>query len=224
VPLTGAVLPPDRLLGILLPILIAADVLSNLHYLRAWEWRLLRPLLAGAAAGIVAGTWMLFRLQKSAGFQTTLSVLIGSICLLFVGVQLPTLWGRRVPTLPSTSASSLAVGTTAGFVSTLSHGAGPIVTLYLLQERLDKRVLVGTLLLFFLLVNVAKLPTFVALGWINASTLRDSLWTIPLLPLGTLGGAWLHRRVAEKPFILILYAATACTAGHMIWKSLVSKW
>jgi uncharacterized membrane protein YfcA len=124
-----------------------------------------------------------------------------------------------VPTLPSSSASSLAIGTTAGFVSTLSHGAGPIVTLYLLQERLDKRVLVGTLLLFFLLVNLAKLPTFIALGWINASTLRDSLWTIPLLPIGTLAGAWLHRRVAEKPFILVMYVATAATAGHMNWKA-----
>ena len=47
-PLAGAVLPPTRMLGILLPILIAADVLSNLHYLKAWEGRLLRPLLAGA--------------------------------------------------------------------------------------------------------------------------------------------------------------------------------
>jgi uncharacterized protein len=102
-------------------------------------------------------------------------------------------------------------------VSTMSHGAGPIVTLYLLQEKLEKRILVGTLVFFFLLVNAAKVPTFVAMGWINAGTLRDGLWTLPLLPLGTLAGAWLMKRMPEKPFIVVLYVATSVTAAHMIW-------
>jgi uncharacterized membrane protein YfcA len=59
-------------------------------------------------------------------------------------------------------------------------------------------------------------PTFVALGTINAATLRDSVWLVPLIPLGTLSGAWLHRRVPEKPFVILLYAAALVTAGHMI--------
>jgi uncharacterized membrane protein YfcA len=61
------------------------------------------------------------------------------------------------------------------------------------------------------------------MGWINASTLRDALWTIPLLPLGTWGGVWLNRRVPEKPFIVVMYLATAATAAHMIFKSLSPK-
>jgi hypothetical protein len=69
-------------------------------------------------------------------------------------------------------------------------------------------------------VNVAKVPTYVAMGWINAGSLRDGIWTLPLLPLGTLAGAWLHKRVPEKPFIVIMYAATAFTAAHMIWSAL----
>ena len=219
-PLAGAVLPPQRMLGILLPILIAADILSNLHYLKAWEGRLLRPLLAGAAVGIVGGTVLLFQLKQSAAFQTILGLLIGGICLVFVAIQLPSLWGKPMRSLPPGPASSTAVGGLAGFVSTMSHGAGPIVTLYLLQEKLEKRILVGTLVFFFLIVNVAKVPTYVAVGWINGATLRDGIWALPLLPLGTLAGAWLHKRVPEKPFIVILYAATTLTAAHMIWSAL----
>lgn len=219
-PLAGAVLPADRMLGMLLPLLIAADALSNLHYLKRYEWRLLRPLLAGAAVGIAAGTMFIGYFSKQPGFERGLSLLIGTLCLLFVGVQLPGLWGRRVPSLPPGRASSLAVGGTAGVVSTLSHGAGPIVTLYLLQEKLEKRVLVGTLVFFFLIVNVAKVPTYVAQGLITAETLRNTVWVLPLLPLGTLSGAWLNRRVPERPFILVMYAATALTAGHMILKGL----
>jgi uncharacterized membrane protein YfcA len=222
-PLTAAAMPgnPTRMLGILLPLLILADVLSNLHYLKAWETRLLKPMLLGAAAGIAAGSAALWALQRAdpAAFKRGLSLLIGGICLVFVAIQLPGLWGRRVRSLRPGPGASLAVGGVAGFVSTMSHGAGPIATLYLLQEKLEKRVLVGTLVFFFLLVNVAKVPTFVAMGWISAGTLRDGLWTLPLLPLGTLAGAWLMKRVPEKPFIGILYAATTATAAHMIYSA-----
>jgi uncharacterized membrane protein YfcA len=222
-PLTAAAMPgnPTRMLGILLPLLILADVLSNLHYLKAWETRLLKPMLIGAAAGIALGSlgvWYFQRVDPS-GFKRTLSLLIGGICLLFVLIQLPGLWGRPARSLPPGRGSSLAVGGLAGFVSTMSHGAGPIVTLYLLREKLEKRILVGTLVFFFLVVNVAKVPTYVAVGWIHAGTLRDGLWTLPLLPLGTMAGAWLHKRVPEKPFIVILYVATAATAAHMVWSA-----
>ncbi len=223
-PLTAAAMPadPTRMLGILLPILILADLLSNLHYLKAWEGRLLKPLLIGAGAGIALGSVAVWWFQRSdpSGFKRTLSLLIGGICLAFVVIQLPALWGRPARSLPPGRASSLAVGGVAGFVSTMSHGAGPIVTLYLLREKLEKRILVGTLVFFFLVVNVAKVPTYVAMGWIRGDTLRDGLWTLPLLPLGTLAGAWLHKRVPEKPFIVIMYAATAFTAVHMIWSAL----
>ncbi len=219
VPLMAAVMPPAHMLGMMLPVLIAADILSNLHHLRAYEWRLLRPLLAGMIAGVIAGSagfWLL-READPARFQQWLALLIGAICLGFVALQAYGLTGRQVPTLPSHPASSVGVGGLAGFVSTLSHSAGPIVTLYLLQEKVEKRRLVGTLVLFFLLVNVSKVPTFVALGTINASTLRDSVWFIPLIPLGTLAGAWLNRRVPEKPFVAVMYVLAAVTAAHMIW-------
>jgi len=221
VPLMGAVMPPQHMLGVMLPILIVADILSNLHHLRAYEWRLLRPLLAGAVAGVVLGSAAFWLLRRSdpARFQRSLSILIGAICLVFVAVQAYGLTGRRVPTLPPHPASSAGVGALAGFVSTLSHAAGPLVTLYLLQEKVEKRRLVGTLVFFFLFVNVAKVPTFVALKTINGSTLRDSVWVLPLIPLGTFAGAWLNRRVPERPFVLILYAAAVVTAGSMIVKA-----
>src|SRR5207247_6644838 len=121
---------------------------------------------------------------------------------------------------PPGTGSSVAVGGVAGFVSTLNHSAGPLVTLYMMQEKLEKRRLVGSLVLYFLIINSAKVPTYAAMGIINASTLRDSIWFIPLIPLGTLSGAWMIHRVPEKPFAAILYVAAAVTAGHMIWSAI----
>ncbi len=222
IPLMATVMPAAHMLGVMLPLLIAADALSNLHHLRNYEWRLLRPLIWSAIVGVAAGTLALWQLQKSdpARVQRGLSILIGVICLLFVAIQAWALTGRRVPTLPSGPASSLAVGGIAGFVSTLNHSAGPLVTLYLMQEKLEKSRLVASLVFYFLIVNSAKVPTYVALKVINARTLHDSIWFIPLIPLGTLAGAWMHKRVPEKPFAAILYVAAVVTAGHMIWAAL----
>jgi len=221
-PIMALVMPAKHMLGVQLPLLIAADALSNLHHLRNYEWRILKPLVWGALVGVVLGSAVFWMLRKSdpARLQHGLSLLIGGVCLVFVVIQVLGLLGRRVPTLPSHPASSLAVGTTAGFVSTLSHGAGPLVTLYLLQEKLARQLLVGTQVFYFLLVNSAKVPTFVYFEYINRDTLRDSIWFIPLIPMGTLAGAWMNKRIPEKPFAAILYVAAAVTAGHMIWKSL----
>lgn len=222
IPVMALVMPAAHMLGVMLPLLIAADALSNLHHLKNYEWRLLKPLIWSALIGVVVGSVALWLLQKSdpKSVQRGLSILIGAICLIFVGLQTWGLTGRKVSTLPPGRGSSVAVGGVAGFISTLNHSAGPLVTLYLLQEKLEKQRLVGTLVFYFLIVNTAKVPTYVALGTINASTLRDSVWFIPLIPLGTVAGAWMHRRVPEKPFAAILYVAAAVTAGHMIWSAL----
>jgi hypothetical protein len=222
IPLMGSVMPARHMLGIQLPLLVAADALSNLHHLKNYDWKILRPLVGGAGVGVVSGSLLLWALQNTdrTRLDRGLALLIGVICLVFVVVQAMVMTGRRIPTLPSHPASSLAVGTTAGFVSTLSHGAGPLVTLYLLQEKLSRQILVGTQVFYFLLVNSAKVPAYAALGIINRSTLLDSIWFLPLIPLGTLAGAWMNKRVPEKPFAAILYVAAVVTAGNMIWSAL----
>ncbi|HLY08347.1 MAG TPA: sulfite exporter TauE/SafE family protein [Planctomycetota bacterium] len=222
IPIMSLVMGPRQMLGVQLPLLIACDALSNLHHLRNRDWRILKPLIGGAFIGVILGTLVFWRLQTSdpVRVQHALSLLIGLVCLLFVGIQAWGLTGRTVPTLPTHPASSVAVGTTAGFVSTLSHGAGPLVTLYLLQERLPRQILVGTQVFYFLLVNTSKVPTYLAFGYINRSTLLDSVWFIPLIPVGTLAGAWMNKRVPEKPFAAILYVMAAVTAAHMIWSAL----
>lgn len=222
IPLMGSVMPAQHMLGVQLPLLVAADALSNLHHLKNYDWKLLKPLVAGALVGVVVGSILLWMLQHAdrSRLDRGLALMIGAICLIFVVVQALILMGRRVPTLPSHPASSVAVGTTAGFVSTLSHGAGPLVTLYLLQAKLPRQILVGTQVFYFLLVNSAKVPAYAGLGIINKSTLLDSIWFVPLIPLGTLAGAWMNKRVPEKPFAAILYVAAVITAAHMIWSAL----
>jgi uncharacterized membrane protein YfcA len=155
-----------------------------------------------------------------AEFGKVMNLIIGLICLAVVAMQAWRLTGREIPTLPSHPLSAISIGVLAGTVSTINNSAGPIVTIYLLHEKLPKRLMMGTLLLYFLLINCSKLPTYISMGLINGQTLHDSIWFIPLIPAGTLMGAWMNKRVPEKPFAAILYIAAAVAAGAMIYKAL----
>jgi uncharacterized membrane protein YfcA len=227
IPLMVMIVGSKAMLGIILPVFIACDLLSNLHYFGEYDWGRLRWLLPGAAVGVAAGTLVLWWMNKRPPqqFDRDMSLIIGAICLSVVLWQLYRLTGRELPTLPPHPASAVSVAFVAGAVSTLNNASGPIITVYLLQEKLEKRVLVGTMLLYTLIINTVKLPTYLYpippdhTGLINSRTLADSIWFIPLIPIGTLIGAWMNRRIAEKPFAIVMYVATAITAAQMVWKS-----
>ena len=208
VPLIANAMPADRALGVMLPILIVADTFA-----------VYQPALGGAAIGIALGTLLLFLLYRSGAkdhLAAILSVLVGSICLVMVGVQVFRLCGGKVPPLPANRPTSVTVGASAGFTSMLAHAAGPIMSIYWLDQKLGKRVLTGSLVLFFILVNTAKLPSYVALGWITLASLKESAVFALFVPIGSLLGIVMHHRIPEKPFTAVMYAGAAAAEVWLI--------
>lgn len=228
IPLMAAAMGAQHMLGVMLPLLIACDIFSNLHYMGERDWSRLRNLLIGATFGIAVGTGVLFYLagMPPPQFGRVMTGLVGFICLAVVLLQVYRMTGREVPTLPPHPLSAMTVGLLAGALSTLNHAAGPIIMIYLLHEGIQKRRLVGTMLMYFLIGNTLKLPTYLLLEMpdgrplINLDTLRDSIWFIPLIPIGTLAGAWMNKRIDERPFAAIMYIFAAISAVHMIYKAL----
>jgi len=219
VPLTILVVPPGRAIGFMLPILIVADVFSNLHHMKQQSKPHLKWTLTGAVVGVATGSLILWAMQSTDYFNAWLNASIGGLCLLFVAVQVYRMAGGRVPRVPDGRWPGRIAGGVAGTVSTLAHSAGPVMTIYLLERQMEKRLLVGTMVLFFFILNVMKLPTFFGLGLINPATLLEGVWFVPLVPVGTLLGAWLHKRIPEKPFVVVMYLGAAAAAGHMLYKA-----
>ncbi|MFC9954913.1 TSUP family transporter, partial [Streptomyces prasinus] len=85
--LFAAVLPARASTGVLLPLLIAGDVLAVLTYRRHAHWPTLWRLFPAVAAGVVVGTLFLMRADDEA-VRTS----IGAILLLMAAV---TVWRRR---------------------------------------------------------------------------------------------------------------------------------
>ena len=223
VPLVANALPAERAIGVMLPILILADVFSVWSHRKGVSRRHLWPMLVGAAVGVMIGAAVLWTFQNSGHATLTwaLNMTIGSVCLCFVAIQLYRMLGGRVPHIPPGPVGGATSGGLAGIVSTIAHAAGPIISIYLLEQRLDKSRLVATMLLFFLVLNCLKLPTYLALGLVTTRTLTESALFAAFVPVGIIVGLWMHKRIAEKPFVLIMYLAAAAAGARMLYMALI---
>jgi uncharacterized membrane protein YfcA len=99
----------------------------------------------------------------------------------------------------------VALGACGGLTSTLAHAGGPVVTLYLLPQKLEKGVFVGTVIKYFFIGNLLKLIPFFGRHLLTGQIAWLSLILAPAVVVGTVLGAILHRRFSDKVFRLTVY-------------------
>ncbi|MGW2899669.1 sulfite exporter TauE/SafE family protein [Streptomyces sp. NPDC001212] len=205
----AAVLPARASTGVLLPVLIAGDVLAVLTYRRHAHWPTLWRLFPAVAAGVVVGT--LFLMWADDGIVRTS---IGAILLLMAGV---TVWRRRnadrgeEPDSVTTRPGRLKArfyGVLGGFTTMVANAGGPVMSLYLLSAGFRKLGFLGTSAFFFLIVNVSKVPFSAGLGLIDGrSLLLDAVLVVFVVP-GALLGKWAVHRINQRLFEQLVIAAT----------------
>ncbi|MYR54805.1 TSUP family transporter [Streptomyces sp. SID625] len=205
----AALLPARASTGVLLPLLIAGDVLAVLTYRRHAHWPTLWRLFPAVAAGVVVGT--LFLLWADDG---VVRVSIGAILLLMAAV---TVLRRRAtdrsgePEAVTTRSGRLkarSYGVLGGFTTMVANAGGPVMSLYLLSAGFRKLGFLGTSAFFFLIVNVAKVPFSAGLGLIDGrSLLLDAALAVFVVP-GALLGRWAVDRIDQRLFERLVIAAT----------------
>ncbi|MET9370414.1 sulfite exporter TauE/SafE family protein [Streptomyces griseoflavus] len=205
----AAVLPARASTGVLLPILIAGDLLAVLTYRRHAHWPTLWRLFPAVAAGVVAGT--VFLMWADDGIVRTS---IGAILLLMAGV---TVWRRRRAdagddpdrvTTRAGRAKARSYGVLGGFTTMVANAGGPVMSMYLLSAGFRKLGFLGTSAFFFLIVNTSKLPFSAGLGLIDAdSLLLDAALVLFVVP-GALLGRWAVNRINQRLFEQLVIAAT----------------
>ncbi|MGW0552376.1 sulfite exporter TauE/SafE family protein [Streptomyces altiplanensis] len=203
----AAVLPARESTGVLLPILIAGDLIAVLVYRRHAHWPTLLRLFPAVAAGVVAGAVFMLWADDDA-----VRMSIGAILLLMAGV---TLWRRRAspesepepeadPSTATATATDTAsgggrlkarsYGVLGGFTTMVANAGGPVMSLYLLSAGFRKLGFLGTSAWFFLIVNTSKVPFSVGLGLIDLrSLLLDAALVLFVVP-----GAYLGRMCADR--------------------------
>lgn len=211
VPMLALVSSPIQAAGIMLPILCVMDVTGVKAWLRRWDRQLMAKLLPSAVLGIVIGA-LTFRYVSEA----FLEVLIGAMALLFslrywLGGRL-----RLRVSLPDRPARWLWSGM-SGYTSFVAHAGGPPLMIYLLPKKLDKSVFVGTVTIYFAVVNYVKLIPYALLGQLSAENLGTSLLLVPAAVLGVKLGVWMHDRVDAVLFNKLMYVFLFGTGVKLLW-------
>lgn len=210
VPLLSLVMPPVQAAAILLPILIASDVISVWAYRKTFDRANLVTLLPAATAGIGIG-WL------TAAYVTDAAVrlIVGAIAVLFTLDYALKL--RPVSGTAPGAASGWLWGTLAGFTSFVSHAGAPPYQIYVMPQRLSPEIYAGTTVIFFAVVNVIKLVPYFALGQFDSTNLKLSLALTPLAIAGVFTGIWLVRRIPVEPFYRIAYGLLALVGVKLLY-------
>ncbi len=210
VPLMSLVISPVQAAGILLPILIAMDVFALWAYRGVYDLPNLKIMLPAALMGIIIG-WLTAAYVSDAHVR----LIVGVVAILFTLDYWIGWRGAQTPG-PSIAKGGFWI-TIAGFTSFVSHAGGPPVHMYLLPQRMEPRLFVGTNVIFFTAVNWFKVLPYAALGQLGLDNLATSAALSPLAPISILTGAWLVKKMDVELFYKLAYVMIFVISIKLIW-------
>jgi uncharacterized membrane protein YfcA len=213
-PLLALTIPVADAAALLLPLLIVADLLSLRHYWCVYDRRSLQRLLPGAVIGIALGAYFFSYFSDN---ERALKVILGVFSLVFLAYQLlrSVILGVVSKSSPP-AAAGVALGATAGFMSTLAHAGGPPATIYLLPQQLPRNIFVGTNLVLFFVINLVKLVPYGMLGLLRVGNIATIALLAPLAYVGVRMGVFLNKRFSEKWFNRLIYALLLLTGLELV--------
>jgi uncharacterized membrane protein YfcA len=193
--LFAQIMPAKQATGIVLPLLCFGDVIAVSAYRRHASWPHVWRVLPWTAAGVVIGAGAMRHLDND-----QVKLLIGLIVVALVGLHLY----RRVRNGGQEAEHAAwfapTLGILAGFTTMVANAAGPLMAIYLLAMRLPKMEYVGTAAMFFLLINLFKVPFMVGLGLITPPSFTLNLILAPGVGLGALLGKILLAKINQRVF------------------------
>lgn len=198
--------------GLVLPLLIVADIMGYFLNRKGGSWKGILPMVPPAITGVIMGWFLLGHIDNSAA-----RTVIGWLIIGLLGFHM-LLNARRQDFIALTEhkAFSWSMGLCAGLVTMLANAAGPVMTVYLLSQRMEKKDHLGVFSRFFLFINLFKVPFSADLGIIHAKSLATNLVMLPFVVIGILLGWQILKRIPQKPFEWTLFVLTFFAAIWLI--------
>ena len=210
VPLLAVVFGGQSSSGIMLPMLIIADVFGVMYYHKHASWPHLKLLLPWALVGIVLGTLIGSYIDDKV-FKIIMAITI------FISIPLMIWLKEQKDTIPKTGLFSISTGIAGGFTSMVGNLAGSVMAVYLLAARLPKNVYIGTTAWFFLILNWLKVP-FHVFSWhtISVNSVLLALALLPIILLGALIGIKFIKKIPENYYRWFIIVMTIIAAISML--------
>lgn len=193
--------------GMVVPLLILADIFAVIYYNRHTQWKYVFKLLPWMIIGVLIGVYVGKDLPEYL-FK------IGMAIIILITVFMMYWWDRKkIKTVPKHWSFSSAIGIVAGVTTMVGNLAGAFSNIYFLAMRLPKNHFIGTAAWLFLIVNIIKLP-FHIFVWetISKETLLLNVKLLPGIIIGFLVGIKIISLIKEAFFRKMILVLTALGA------------
>jgi uncharacterized protein len=211
--LFAQIMPAKQATGVVLPLLCFGDLVGAATYRTHAQWSHIWRLFPWTAAGVVLGYFALERVDERQARAMIGCIVLGLVALHLARRRFAGHEAEHGAWFPPT------IGVLAGFTTLVANAAGPLMVIYLLAMRLPKMHFVGTSAVFFLLLNLFKVPFMVHLGLINAQSFSINLWLAPLV----LAGAWFGRKwvmkIQQRTFENIALALSLVAGFNLLYRA-----
>lgn len=196
--------------GAMVPLLILGDIFGVIFFRRHANWQRLLEVLPYIVIGMIPG-YLVLQWMPSESLRSLIGILILVLLAVHVGCQrlgwqavLERKWFAGM------------MGLLAGFGTVAGNAAGPAMSIYLLNKKVDKHEFVGTSAWLFFLVNSSKVPFQAWMGVITWQTVRLDLCVLPMLMGGVLLGVFVHKRIPQRAFDSLVLILSALAALQMV--------
>ena len=189
----------------LVPVYVVINLLMNsylvLRHRGHVEWGLLlKQVLPFMCVGLIVGLWLFPYLE-----ELPLKKILGGLIVVFAGARL-----LRTIKPAKTSSSNFPLWLSAiwqflaGVCQAIYATGGPLLVYSLSRRSLVKSAFRATLCTVWGSMNTVLISAFAINGRLDYSALKFTAWLLPALPVGIVLGEWMHGRVSEKQFQLVI--------------------
>jgi hypothetical protein len=190
--------------GVLIPLMIVADVFAVIYYHRHTQWIYLKKVMPTMFLGVLIGVWVGKDISEVV-FKQIMAVLI----LITLGIMI-LMENKKSKDIPNNKFFSSGMGLLSGITSMIGNLAGSFTDIYFLAMRLPKNEFIGTAAWLFFIINVFKLP-FHIFVWktVTVETIGLNLILIPGIILGFYAGVKIVKKINNNLYRKFIFAATA---------------
>ena len=210
--------PARDSVGILLVVLISADLVAVTIYRRHAEWKWIVRLLPWTFGGILVGYFFLGRTTDD-----EIRILIACLLLGMTGIHFmrKVRLRRKDPDTPDRFPASrwfaALLGSVGGFATMIANAAGPVGSLYLMAAGLPKLAFIGTAAWFYFILNLVKLPLHTSLGLVNLESAAISLSLAPAAALGAVMAPLVVRLINQRVFEILVWSFVVASGLQLLF-------
>ena len=213
--------------GLLLPVLISADVTATLVYRRHADWKFILRLLPFFLIGTVLGWWVFDFFQAGEDRVKLLKYVVGGILLGMTALHFIVKAAKKRKQASADQRKSteprgsiilgIFFGLFGGVATMLANAAGPVAQLYLLAMALPKYAFIGTSAWLFLIVNIAKIPFMIQLEIITLESMSVSWWMFIPAVLGAIVAPFIVKFIDQSLFERLVWIFIVIAGVRMLF-------